>query len=108
MLAIGSNPFRIYNELGANQTITKVFLSVSVAPTGATAITVDVNVDAASLFAAGNRPTITAGNFTGFSTTFVGGANNWLTGSYLTADIDAVGSTVAGSNLVVHVIHQDA
>jgi hypothetical protein len=99
-LAIGANPLRVYNRLGSAQTISEVYLAVGTAPAGA-AIQVDVKCDGVSIF--GTRPEISAGNHTGSSTTF--GDATWAAGSYLTAHVTAIGQTLAGSDLVVHIVH---
>lgn len=102
-LEVSDNPLRIYNNLGASQTISKVFLAVGTAPTGASVI-VDVHQDGTTIFTdQGNRPAVTAGNATGETTSI--DVATWTAGSYLTVHIDQIGSTVAGSDLVVHIIH---
>ena len=102
-LAVTDNPLRIYNQFGIAQTISKVFLSAGTAPTGASVI-VDVHQDGTTVFTdQGNRPAITSGNNTGESTSI--DVATWAAGSYLTVHVDQIGSTVAGSDLVVHIIH---
>jgi hypothetical protein len=102
-LGIYDNPLRVYNKLGTSQTITEVFLSVGTAPTGS-AIIVDIHKNGTTIFTnQSHRPTITAGNNTGYTTNI--DIPTWADESYLTAHIDAVGSTVPGSDLVVHVTH---
>ena len=103
-LTVVSNPLRIYNASGISRTISKVFIAVNTAPTGATAIAVDIHMDGTTIFTTqSNRPTITASNFTGVTTTIE--VPTWADGSYLTMNVDAIGSTIAGSNLTVHVIY---
>lgn len=91
---------RLYNDTAAAWTIQGVRASAGTAPTGASII-VDVNVNGTTIFTTqGNRPTIaiggnTSGKVTNMDTTSV------AVGNYLTVDIDQVGSTVAGSDLVI-------
>ena len=72
------------------------------APTDATLI-VDVNSDGTSVWtgSAGNRIQIATTTFTDEGAAFV--TETIADGSYLTADIDQVGSTVAGADLRVQV-----
>jgi EAL domain-containing protein (putative c-di-GMP-specific phosphodiesterase class I) len=103
-LAIGSNPFRIYNLYNTYQHITKVFLSVSEAPTDASII-VDVNINGVSIFTdQGHRPSIATSQETGYIDLVVGDTQTWSDGDYITIDVDQVGSTVPGANLAVHII----
>lgn len=100
-LATGTGTFRWYNDSGSTLTIGSVRASVGTAPTGASLI-VDVNVNGTTIYSTqANRPSIAAsGN------TATGGSKSTTTianASYLTVDIDQVGSTVAGSDLVVSV-----
>lgn len=102
-VTVGTGTFRLYNDSGVTWTILSVRASAGTAPTGA-ALTVDVKLDGVtSIYGTpGNRPTIlaganTSGKNTGHSVTA------WPDGSYLTVDVVAVGSTVAGSNLTVQV-----
>lgn len=91
---------RLYNDTAATWTIQGVRASAGTAPTGAS-ILVDVNVNGTTIFTTqGNRPTIaisgnTSGKVTNMNVTSV------AVGAYLTIDIDQVGSTVAGSDLVI-------
>ena len=102
-LTVASSPLRIYNKLGANQTISEVFIVASTAPVGA-AILVDVNLDGTTIFTnQAHRPTIADGANTG-TTTDVDVAT-WTDDSYLTIDVDQIGSGTAGADLVVHIIH---
>jgi hypothetical protein len=98
---VGTN--RFYNDTGSNAYIASIRGSVGVAPEGA-AIIIDCNVDGQSIFTnQALRPTIPAGEVTAITYlseyTFI-----WPVGSYLTIDIDQVGSTVAGSDLTVNVV----
>jgi len=102
-LTVDSNPLRIYNKLGANQTISEVFIVASTAPVGA-AILVDVNLDGTTIFTnQAHRPTIADGANTGTTTDI--DVATWTDDSYLTIDVDQIGSGTAGADLVVHIIH---
>jgi hypothetical protein len=104
VLTVSDNPLRIYNQTGSTHTISKVFIAVNTAPTGANSILVDIHKDGTTIFTTqSNRPAITASNFTGVTTTIEVPA--WADGSYLTMHLDQIGSTIAGSNLTVHVIY---
>lgn len=99
-VSTGAGSLRWYNDFGCPVRVVSTRAAVGTAPTGATLI-VDVNLNGTSIFATtqANRPTIAASGFTA-----QGGAPDTVTvpvGGYLTADVDQVGSTVAGSNLTV-------
>lgn len=93
---------RIYNDTDYAWTILSVRASAGAAPTGA-GITVDVNRNGTTIFTnQANRPFIavsthTSGKITNMDVTTV------AAGDYLTVDIDQVGSTITGSDLVVQV-----
>lgn len=100
VLATATGTHRIYNDTGRTLTILAVRASVGTAPTGA-AIRVDVNKNGTSIYATtqANRPNIAVS-----TNTDLGETPDTLTianGEYFTIDIDAVGSTVAGSDLTV-------
>lgn len=100
-LTTQTGAIRLYNNFGITLTVFKVFISVNTAPTGAS-ILVDCNIDGTTMFTTqSNRPTITATNFTGVTTTVQN--NSWADGHYLTFDIDQIGSTIAGSNLTIQI-----
>lgn len=100
--AAGPGTFPWYNDTGVPLTVRSVRASVGTAPAGA-AVLVDVNLNGTTIFSTqANRPTIaagskTSGKATGFSTSVIpdGGA--------ITVDIDQVGTTAAGSDLVVQI-----
>lgn len=99
-VSVETGTYRYYNRSGNARTIQQVSAMVGTAPTGATLI-VDVNVDGTSLWATttANRPTIAISGFVAD-----GGAQDtsaWANGSYITVDVDQVGSTVAGADLTV-------
>lgn len=102
-VSTGSGSLRIYNTLGRTVTISKVFLGVGTAPTG-DSIIVDCNNSGTTIFTnQANRPVITAGNNTGFTTTIDIPA--WADGEYLTIDRDSVGSSIPGSDLTAHIVY---
>jgi len=79
-----------------------VFAAVGTPPSDNSLIA-DIHQDGTSIFTTQeNRPTVSSGTFAGTSPT--PDVQAWATGSYLTMDVDQIGSGVAGSNLVVHVI----
>jgi len=90
-------------------TIVKVAARVKTAPTGA-ALTIDLNVYNStgtlqgSLWDGGSNLSITAGTYSATSTSF--NATYRVLGDdyYMTFDIDAVGSTVAGSDLSLSIV----
>ncbi len=80
-----------------------VTLAVGTAPTGRSLV-VDVNVNGTTIFAtAANKPTITAGAFGSTTASTNASTTSFSAGDYLTVDVDQVGSTVAGADLVVSV-----
>lgn len=98
-VAVGT--MRLYNDTGSTITISTVRASVGTAPTGASLI-VDVNLNGTTIFTTQSaRPTITASSFTATGTPAV---TAWTNGTYLTVDVDQVGSTIAGSDLTVTVV----
>lgn len=103
-LTISDNPLRIYNQMGVTQTISEVFIAVNTAPTGANIIA-DIHKDGVTIFTnQAHRPEIAAAGYTD-STTDIDIAT-WADGEYLTAHVDQIGSTIAGADLVIHIIHR--
>lgn len=101
-LTVDPGVLRIYNLTGAALTISKVHIAVDTAPTGA-AILVDVNENGTTIFTTqGNRPTIAISAFSGETTTIDDAS--WADGNYLQADVDQIGSTIAGSNLTITIV----
>ena len=97
VLAVGTGTTRLYLPFGIE--IIEVEAAVGTAPTGA-AILVDVNVDGTTIFTTpSNRPTIAVSTFVDPTTTIEDDTHT--DGQYLTVDIDQVGSTITGSDLVV-------
>jgi len=99
-LTVAAGAIRWY--VRENITIQNVYVHVSTAPTGASLI-VDVNKNGTTIFTTqGNRPTITASSFLDSSST--PDVTSATAGDYFTIDVDQIGSTVAGSNLVVRIV----
>ena len=87
----------------AATTIKYVLVTASTAPTGADLI-LDVNLNGTTIFTTqGNRPKVVAGTHSQ-SATPTPDTTTVSAGDYLTVDIDQVGSTIAGSDLVVMVV----
>ena len=102
-IEVGNNPLPIYNRTGSDKTIEEVFLSAGTGPTGS-AIIVDVNKDGTTIFTnQAHRPQIAAGQTTGYTDDI--DVPVWGNGSYLTVDVDQIGSGVPGANVVVHVVY---
>lgn len=87
--------------------IKKAFARVKTAPTGASII-VDINKNGTSIWNTnqGNRLTIAASANSGSQTTF--DTTSLAEGDYLSLDIDQVGSTVSGADLVVELYCEGA
>jgi len=83
-------------------TITEIRIAVDTAPTGADLI-IDVNKNGTTLYTTqGNRPTITAGNTSATATD--PDVTAIAVGDKISIDVDQIGSTVAGDNLMVTII----
>lgn len=101
-LTTGADKNPIPMEAPCALTITEVRLKVKTAPVGA-AIIVDVNKNGTTIFTTqSNRPQIADGQTEGNTTTIE--VNSLVKGDDLTFDIDQVGSSTAGSMLMVEVI----
>lgn len=98
-IATNTGAIRWYNDTGSDLTILSTRASLGTQPTGATAI-VDINLNGTTIFTTqANRPTIAVS-----TNTAQGGAPDVATipaGSFVTFDVDQIGSTVAGANLCV-------
>jgi len=83
-----------------SQTVSKVYLNVKTAPTGADLI-VDINKNGTSIWntTQADRPKILAGATSGTQTSF--DTTSFVEGDLITIDIDQVGSTVAGADLTI-------
>lgn len=70
-------------------------------PSSGASVIVDVNIDGTTIFTTqGNRPTIAAAGYTATGTPDVTALPD---GSYLTVDIDQIGSGTTGSDLLVQI-----
>lgn len=102
-LAVAAGTARIYNDSGRTLTVRSVRVSVGTAPTGAGLI-VDINVSGTTIFTTqGNRPTVaaaanTSGRVTNMDVTTI------PDGSYVSVDVDQVGSGGPGSDLTVQLL----
>ena len=101
-LSVGAGTLRYTNRAGSALTIREVHLAVNTAPAGA-ALIVDVNLDGVSIFASpADRPQVAAGAYAGSSALI--GTSAWAANAVLTVDVDQVGSSTPGANLVVTVV----
>lgn len=93
---------KLYNLTGQTLTLEKVFLSVNTAPQGSSIIA-DINKNGTTIFTTQtNRPTILESELTGYTTTL--DITTWEDGSYLTMDIDQIGSSTPGADLTCIVV----
>lgn len=104
-LTTGTGTFKLPFSLPAE--VLSIILSVGTSPTGADLI-IDVQKNAttgASMWTAqANQPRVVASDADGISAEFTPQQNNtFASGDYLVVNIDQIGSTVAGANLVVSV-----
>lgn len=101
-VSTGTHRFYVHGPPGMIWTITGCWASVGVAPTGA-AILVDINKNGTTIFTTqGNRPTIAASGFASGRVANMDVAT-LADGDYLTADIDQVGSTIPGQDILVFI-----
>lgn len=101
VLSVAAGALRLPVE--GTYAIVGVRLMVGTAPTGQ-ALIVDVNKNDTTIYTTqSNRPTIAAGANSG-GPGAAPDVTSLVAGDYLTVDIDQVGTTVAGSDLVVSVI----
>lgn len=101
-LSTGTGSFRVYNDSGATLLITAVRISVGVVPTGSSIIC-DINKDGTTIFTTqANRPAIAASANTSGKVTNMD-VTDLADGSYVTVDVDQVGSTIPGGNLTAQV-----
>jgi hypothetical protein len=102
-LALATGALRIYNTTGTTRTISKVYAAANTAPTGNDLI-MDIHKDGTTIFGTqSQRPKVVAGANTGYTTGMT--VTDWADGSYLTMDVDQIGSTVAGGQLTLHVVY---
>lgn len=99
VLAVGAGTFRFHNPMDKPMAIKSVRASVTTPPTGA-AVIVDVNVNGTTIYGTqANRPSIAAG--TDYAEGGLPSVGTLPTDGYLTVDVDQVGSSTPGSDLVV-------
>jgi hypothetical protein len=99
-LIVEAGVHRLYNDSGSAWTISGIRASVGTAPVGSS-ILVDVNVNGTTIFTTqGNRPAIAAASNTSGKVTNMD-VTTIANGQYVTIDIDQIGSSTAGSDLVV-------
>lgn len=100
---VATGALRVENPFKSDRRLLEVRLRVSTAPTGA-ALIVDVLLNGVSLFAApADRPQIAAAATSGSAP--VNGTRTWQDAQYITVDIVQVGSTIAGSDLIVELVY---
>jgi len=98
-LSVSSGTLKMYAP--GPLTIAEVAIAVNIAPTGQS-IKVDIHKNGTTIFTTqANRPEILATEK--FATSGTPDVTSLAKNDYLTMDIDQVGSTVAGGDLVVHV-----
>lgn len=103
-LEVGTGTFRFYFRTAA--TIVGVTATVGVAPTGA-AVRVDVNKNGVTIFTTqANRPSIAAAGFVAAEAT--PDVTAVAAGDYITVDVDVIGSTLPGEDLLVEIRYADA
>lgn len=99
-LSVSTGTFRLYNDSGSPWTIVGARATVAVAPVGA-AVIIDVNKNGTTIFTnQANRPVIadgatSSGKVSSMDVTTVSD------GEYLTVDIDQVGVSTSGNDLVI-------
>ncbi len=98
-LTTGAKPVRVHSP--AALTISGVTATVNTAPTNGSVI-IDVHKNGTTIFTTqGNRPEITAGNNDDLSST--PDVTTLALNDVLTVEVDGVGGTIAGADLVVQV-----
>lgn len=99
---VGAGTFKLYNDTGVSITIGAVRVACGTGPAGASLI-VDVNKNGTTIFTTqASRPTVAAGSATALSGAV--DTPTWANGDYITVDIDQVGSTTAGSDIVITLV----
>jgi hypothetical protein len=96
-LSVGTGVSRFY--FTGNATISNITASVGTSPATQSAI-FDVNKNGTTIFTTqGNRPTITAGS--NFDLTATPDVTSFVSGDYITVDVDQVGTGTAGADAVI-------
>jgi len=102
-LAVTTDTTAIRLRLPYAATLVSAYATCSTAPTGA-AIIVDVHKDGTTIFTTqANRPTIAVSAFDS-GTAKTPDVTTFAAGSYLTVNVDQIGSTIAGAGLTVCVV----
>ena len=101
-LVVASGLLRLYNLTDKDLIINKVHLAVNTEPIGA-AIIVDINENGTTIFSTqSNRPQVVVSGYVG-ETTLIDDPI-WTSENYLQADIDQIGSAIAGADLTITII----
>jgi len=97
-VAVGVGKSRFYLAGGGNFTFDSMRISVDTAPTGS-ALTVDVNLNGTTIYTTQSaRPSLAAGDHSAVGNNPA--VTSFASGDYFTFDVDTVGSTVAGADLM--------
>lgn len=101
-ITVRTGVHRVYNDTGVTLTLRAIRVTVNTPPAGQV-IRIDVNKNGTTVFTTqGNRPSIAiAGNTSKVTNMDV---TTLADGDYLTYDIDQIGSTTAGSDMLVQVL----
>ena len=100
---VGPDPLKYYNVYASTRLISKVLISVGVAPTGQS-IKVDIHKNGTTIFTnQAHRPEIAAGTYSASVTSI--DVPTWNDGDYLEIIVDQYGSATPGSYLVVQIAH---
>jgi len=100
-LSVSTGSARFY--MHKSGTIKNVIASVGISPAGSS-VEVDILKNGTTIFTGGtNRPIITAGNYV--DTSSIPAVTSFSAGDYFTVNIVSIGSSTAGSNLVVELIY---
>ncbi|WP_047893245.1 hypothetical protein [Micromonospora sp. RV43] len=90
--AVGTGGYRFYNPTNSTLTLRSWIVSAGgTAPAGGDYV-INPRLDGSPVYASANRPRITSGSRTSGRVTNLA-TTAWLAGSYLTVDIDSVGTT---------------
>lgn len=96
-ITVSTGSTRLYNDIGRTRTVTAIRAALGTAPTGSAA-TFQVKKNGVNF---GSAVSVAAGSNTQLAS---GLSLSWANGEYLTLDVTAIGSTVAGSEAVVTVV----
>lgn len=100
---VGPDPLKYYNIYASTRLVSKVMISVGVAPTGQS-IKVDIHKNGTTIFTdQAHRPEIAIGAYSASVTSI--DVPSWADGDYLEVFVDQYGSVTPGSYLVVQIAH---